>query len=150
MKTVKSLLGQRMKWEVGTIEDLCSIGLNRLTCLDWWQQVAGLFAAFARVLWVLVIVGLIVTDQFRFILFWWILPLVFVAVDVKAAMRIPHRDKLDVLIAALIIPAEIFAWLWAAWFTKSWFDFVISKVTDKRKDRWAMQYKAEESVAMTG
>jgi cellulose synthase/poly-beta-1,6-N-acetylglucosamine synthase-like glycosyltransferase len=41
MKTVKSLLGQRMKWEVGTIEDLCSIGLNRLTCLDWWQQVAG-------------------------------------------------------------------------------------------------------------
>jgi glycosyltransferase involved in cell wall biosynthesis len=43
MKTVKALWGQRMKWQVGTIEDLLKIGVNRLTVLDWWQQFSGIF-----------------------------------------------------------------------------------------------------------
>src|SRR3954452_5344259 len=58
MKTVKALWGQRMKWQVGTIEDLISIGVNRLTLVDWLQQASGIFAAFARYLWLAVILAL--------------------------------------------------------------------------------------------
>jgi cellulose synthase/poly-beta-1,6-N-acetylglucosamine synthase-like glycosyltransferase len=149
MKTVRSLMGQRMKWQVGTVEDLWSIGVNRLTLLDWWQQVAGLFAAFARTLWLAVIVGLVLTDQFRFIWIWWVLPILFVAVEVRAALRIPHRDRLDVVLALLIIPSEIFAWLRATWFTRAWLEFLMGKITGRRKDHWQLQYAAEANRPAT-
>jgi cellulose synthase/poly-beta-1,6-N-acetylglucosamine synthase-like glycosyltransferase len=147
MKSVKSLMGQRMKWQVGTVEDLCSIGVNRLTLLDWWQQAAGLFAAFARVLWLAVIIGLLVTDQFRFIWIWWVLPVLFVAVEVRAALRIPHRDKLDVILAFLIVPSEIFAWLRATWFTRAWLEVLVGRLTGRRKDHWQLQYAAEATTS---
>src|SRR5262249_42139819 len=35
MDTVRALWGQRMKWQVGTVEDLLAIGVNRLTFADW-------------------------------------------------------------------------------------------------------------------
>lgn len=66
-----------------------------------------------------------------------------VGVEQKAALRIPHRDRLDVALACLIIPAEIFAWLRAGWFIRAWLDVLISKTTANRKDRWQLQYKAE-------
>jgi biofilm PGA synthesis N-glycosyltransferase PgaC len=56
MDTVRSLWGQRMKWQVGTVEDLLHLGVNRLTRLDWRQQVAGLLAALVRVGWVVLMI----------------------------------------------------------------------------------------------
>lgn len=143
MKSVSALWGQRMKWQCGTVEDLMSIGVNRLTLVDWWQQIAGLGAALSRLLWVVVVIAQIGLGQFHIVLFWWLVPVLFAAVDVKAALRIPHRDRKDVLLAALLLPAEFFAWLRAGWFLAAWFDVLKSKVTGNRKDRWKMQYKAE-------
>lgn len=143
MKSIKTLWNQRMKWQVGTVEDLMSIGFNKLTILDWWQQALGLIAALSRVLWVLVIIASIALGTFALQPLWLILPFVFVANDLKAANRIPHRDWKDMLLAGLLIPQEIFCWMRAGWFLRAWYDVLVGKMTGKRKDRWAMQYSAE-------
>lgn len=146
MKTLKALWGQRMKWQVGTVEDLLQLGVNRLTLLDWWQQVAGLFHAFFRIAWITLLtvsalMGVLVLQPL-----WLLATLVFVAVEVRAAFRIPHRDKLDVFMAFMIIPSEIFATLRAAWFIWAWCSVIVSKFTGKRKDRWQLQYAAEGTL----
>jgi cellulose synthase/poly-beta-1,6-N-acetylglucosamine synthase-like glycosyltransferase len=143
MKTVKALWGQRMKWQVGTVEDLLRLGVDRLTLLDWWQQIAGMFAALTRVLWIALIVLLIAFGRLNIYPIWFLVTIIFVAVDVKAALRIPHRDTMDVILSFLIIPAEIFANLRAGWFIAAWWSVLISSITGKRKDRWQMQYAAE-------
>jgi cellulose synthase/poly-beta-1,6-N-acetylglucosamine synthase-like glycosyltransferase len=143
MKTVKALWGQRMKWQVGTVEDLLAFGVNRLTMRDWWQQALGLFTAFIRILAVVVLVGYLTLGGLTFVWWWFLLPLLVVALDVKRSLRIPHRDWKDVLMAASFFPNELFMWLRTGWFFRSWFDVLVSRVTGTRKDRWAAQYKAE-------
>lgn len=144
MKTVRSLWGQRMKWQVGTVEDLLSIGINRLTIIDWWQQLAGMCMAFVRLLWVTLIGLMAMLDVLQFQIIWWVVvPILFVGIELYSALRIPHRDRLDIVLACLIVPAEIFAWLRSGWFVKAWIDVLVSRVTGKRKDRWQLQYAAE-------
>ncbi|UAJ16156.1 glycosyltransferase [Microbacterium phage TinyMiny] len=144
MDTIKALWGQRMKWQVGTVEDLLYFGVNRLTLRDWGQQAMGIFGAFLKMLWLYVIIGQwVVFGQLNVYWVWWLLPLLFIALDVKRATRIPHRDWKDIVIAASFFPNEVFMWLRSAWFTRSWIDVLFSKVTGKRPDRWAAQYKAE-------
>ncbi|MFE7631562.1 glycosyltransferase family 2 protein, partial [Kocuria sp. NPDC057446] len=58
-------------------------------------------------------------------------------------MRIPHRDKKDLLLAATFFPNEAFMWMRAGWFVRSWVDVLTSKITNKKTDRWAAQYAAE-------
>lgn len=144
MKTIRALWGQRMKWQVGTVEDLLVLGVNRLTLRDWGQQAMGLLSVFLRVLWVSVLVAALTLGVFKFILFWWLVPLLFIVLDLKRALRIPHRDWKDLLIAAAFIPQEAFMWLRAGWFFASWWAVLTSKITRRRKDRWEAQYTAEE------
>lgn len=144
MDTIKALWGQRMKWQVGTVEDLLAFGFNRLTMRDWGQQAMGIFGASLKLLWLYVIIGQwVVTGHINVYWVWWLLPILFIALDVKRALRIPHRDWKDIAIAASFFPNEVFMWLRSAWFTRSWFDVLLSKATGKRPDRWAAQYKAE-------
>lgn len=143
MKTVKTLWRQRMKWQVGTVEDLLSIGINHLTAVDWWQQAQGLVAAFSRVLWMIIIIASVAMHNFHLQLIWMLLPILFIANDLKQANRIPHRDWKDMLLAGLLIPQELFSWMRAAWFMRAWMDVLVSKITGNRKDRWAAQYQAE-------
>ena len=144
MKTVKALWGQRMKWQVGTIEDLLKIGVNRLTLVDWFQQLSGMFSAFARYLWVAIILALCLVGDLQFQWLWWVaIPAFFVALQVRHALRIPHRDRVDVLFAFLILPSEVFAWLRAGWFTAAWFQAPVDLLRGRHKDRWTLQYSAE-------
>lgn len=144
MKTVRALWGQRMKWQVGTVEDLITLGVNRLTIYDWWQQAGGLFQAAFRISWILLTIVLAVTAQFHLSLIWFVaVPLLFIFGEVMGALRIPHRDRMDVLLSAIIVPQEIFAWLRAGWFVYAWWEVLKSKVTRTRKDRWALQALAE-------
>lgn len=148
MKTVRSLWGQRMKWQVGTVEDLLSIGFNRLTLVDWFQQMTGVFMAAIRLLWITVLLAQAVIGDLRFIwLVWVVIPLIFAATEAYMALRIPHRDRRDVLMAAAIIPQEIFSWLRAGWFLKAWHDVLRGRITGQRQDRWSMQYAAEGQSA---
>lgn len=144
MKTVKALWGQRMKWQVGTVDDLLTFGVNRLTLRDWWQQFFGMFNAFLKLLLIVVLVGnLLVYGGLYIMWVWWLFPVLFVALEVKRAMRIPHRDWRDVLIAASFVPNEVFMWLRSGWFVKSWWDVLVSRATGSSKDRWSAQYRAE-------
>ena len=144
MKTIRALWGQRMKWQVGTVEDLLVFGVNRLTFLDWRQQLAGLLAATVRVSWLLFTLLAVLGRGYHLHLFWALTPLLFVANDVKQSLRVPHRDRRDVVLAALLVPQEVFAWVRAGWFLRSWFDVLAGKLLHKKRvDRWAMQYVAE-------
>jgi cellulose synthase/poly-beta-1,6-N-acetylglucosamine synthase-like glycosyltransferase len=145
MKTAKALWGQRMKWQVGTVEDLLQFGFNKLTRVDWCQQLMGLLAAFVRVMWVLTMLLAAALGMFQLDPVWLLPTLVFVADDVKQSLRIPHRDTWDVLLAAALLPQEAFAWTRAGWFVASWLSVLKSKVTGYRKDYWSVQYELENS-----
>lgn len=144
MKSIKALWGQRMKWQVGTVEDLLDLGVNRLTLRDWAQQAMGLLGVFLKLLWIAVIVLAVALNVFHVVLFWWLVPILFVALDIKRALRIPHRDWKDILIAATFFPQELFMWLRFGWFLASWSAVLKTKITRRRIDRWEAQYTAEE------
>jgi len=144
MKSYKTLWAQRMKWQVGTVEDLVSIGFNRLTAIDWLQQALGLFAAVLRILWVaLLIIAATPYGSLSHSIYWLLIPLIFIVSDTAQAYLIPHRDRKDILLAAALIPQEFFAWMRAGWFLSAWYEVLVGKVTRRRKDRWSMQYAAE-------
>ena len=144
MKSIKALWGQRMKWQGGTVEDLMSFGINRLTLRDWGQQFMGMFGAALKLLFLFVVIGnWAYFGALNIHWVWFVFPLLFVALEVKRAWRIPHRDWKDMLIAFSFFPNEIFMWLRSGWFVKSWSDYFISKITNKKKDLWSAQYQAE-------
>ncbi len=144
MRTVRSLWAQRMKWQVGTASDLLAFGFNRLTRLDWVQQAAGLLSALTRALWILSLVLAVALGAFRLHPIWFAIPVFFVGIDVIYALRVPGRDKMDILIAASLFPQEFFSWMRAAWFTVSWVEVLAGKITGRHKDRWSLQYSAEK------
>jgi biofilm PGA synthesis N-glycosyltransferase PgaC len=146
MTTVRALWGQRMKWQVGTVEDLLRFGLNKQTLLDWRQQAAGLLAASVRFGWIFFTVLYAALGILHFAPVWFFVPLLFIANDVKQALRIPHRDRWDVLLAALLLPQEAFAWMRACWFVAAWAEVIWGRFTGRRKDRWSMQYAAEAAA----
>jgi hypothetical protein len=90
--------------------------------------------------WVaLFILGVALSGHVHVLKFWWIFPLVFVLCDVREAWRVPHRTGSDILMAAVLVPQEVFAWVRAAWFTWSWMEVL----TGRKRDRWALQIAAE-------
>lgn len=144
MRSLKSLWGQRMKWQVGTVDDLLRLGINRLTLLDWMQQALGLLAALTRAVWVfLLIVAVTPYGQLQPSWYWLLFTGAFVFSDTIAALFIPHRDRKDVLFAVALVPQEMFAWMRAAWFVTAWAEVLRSRVTKVKKDRWELQYAAE-------
>jgi poly-beta-1,6-N-acetyl-D-glucosamine synthase len=144
MTTLRSLWAQRMKWQTGTVEDLLRFGVNTRTRRDWWQQAQGLAGVAARVLWLAMLTASIAFGRLQWDPVWLLAPALFIANDVKQALRIPKREPADLLIAALMLPQEAFAWMRAGWFTWSW-----TKVLSRRLlhvdygDGWAKQAKAE-------
>jgi len=144
MKSAKTLWAQRMKWQVGTVEDLLTLGVNRLTYIDWIQQIMGLFAALLRIVWVaLLIIAATPYGSLSHSILWILLPFLFIASDTAQAYLIPHRDRKDIVVAALLFPQEFFAWMRAGWFLAAWYEVLVGKLTSRRKDRWSMQYAAE-------
>jgi cellulose synthase/poly-beta-1,6-N-acetylglucosamine synthase-like glycosyltransferase len=139
MRTVSALWAQRMKWQSGTIQDLKTFGVNRLTWRDWAQQALGLLNAASRALWVVCIAAAAALGVLHLALFWVLLPALFIVVDVRRAMRVPHRDWKDIALAAVLLPNEFFMWLRGAWFTWSWVTVTLRHDTDL----WAAQYAAE-------
>lgn len=143
MKDVKSLWNQRMKWQAGTIEDLLSIGFNRLTVSSWLQQIGAVANVLLKALMVTVLSASIALGYFSIVWIWWVLPLLSVALEYKRHLRIPHRDRKDMILALSFFPAEFFTWLKAGWVVKSWYIVLRSKITRKRTDLWHAQYTAE-------
>lgn len=150
MKTFKTLWNQRMKWQVGTVEDLLAMGVNRLTLLDWWQQCVAFSMTLVRLLWLVLIVLQITYGLFAFNWIWWIaVPLLFSIGGGIMTNRIPFRDKYDVLIGYTVIISEFFSAIRSAWFVAAWIEVLGSKLTGRRKDRWEIQYAAEDQVVVS-
>jgi biofilm PGA synthesis N-glycosyltransferase PgaC len=143
MPTASALWGQRLKWSSGTAEDLMRFGLNRLTFATWCTQAAGVLAVLTRLLWVLVAAWGFLLGAAGFSWMWLILPAVSIAATMKKALRVPHRDWRDIALAAAVVPQEAFGWLQVAWFVKAWSMVLAARVTNRRRDYWAVQYEAE-------
>lgn len=144
MKSVRALWAQRMKWQAGTAEDLLRFGYNRVNRFDWGQQAIGLVCVSVRALW-LVLTGLaLLVGGLKLEWYWLLFPVLYVAINVRAASRIPHRDRWDIALAVMIVPYEVFSTLQMAWFVKGWADVLAAKLFRRsRNDRWAAQYLAE-------
>jgi hypothetical protein len=132
-----------MKWQCGTIEDLLAFGFNRLTWKDWMVQLAGFGNALLKIATVLILAGLVNHGMLGFVRYWLILPVLASSLEFKRALRIPHRDRWDILFAVSLAPSEFFMWIRTGLFIRSWCDTLLSKITKKTKDRWEAQYIAE-------
>lgn len=144
MTDLRSLWAQRMKWQTGTVEDLLRFGVNPLTRFDWWQQLQGMLAVAIRVAWIVLLVAGAVMGTLQLQPLWLIPPALFLANDVKQSFRIPHRTAADVLVAALLVPQELFAFMRAGWFLMAWSRVLDEKVVGiQQRDRWALQAEAE-------
>lgn len=144
MTDLRSLWAQRMKWQTGTVEDLLGFGFNRLTLFDWWQQAQGVLAILVRLGWLGMLAGAALLGSLQVQPLWLIPPLAFVANDVKQALRIPDRQSADLVVAALLVPQELFAFMRAAWFAMGWSRAIDARVLGYRgPDLWAMQALAE-------
>lgn len=143
MPTLGALWAQRMKWSVGTQIDLLDFGFNRLTWRDWAQQAMGLLNIGLKLLWLAVITGYALTGNLQIIWIWLLLPVLFIALDIKRALLIPHRDWKDLALAAAFFPNEAFMWLRAAWTTASWLTVIKTKITRNHTDLWDSQARAE-------
>lgn len=145
MPTIRSLWGQRLKWQVGTVQDLLAFGWNRLTWRDWGAQAMGLLALLTRLLWVGVTAVAATLGVWQFMWWWLAIPALVIAIDLRRARRIPHCDWKDWLIAATFVPNELFQWFRAALFAKCWTTVAVSRITKRQKDMWAAQYALERS-----
>lgn len=144
MRTLKALWGQRRKWQTGTVSDLMTFGVNRLTLVDWWQQLAGMAAALVRFSWIFFTATAWAFGILNINLWWLLAPAVFILSDVKQALDIPHRDRWDLVVAAVLVPQELFAWMRAGWFVASWGEVLRDRLFGRlQKDHWAAQYAAE-------
>lgn len=147
MATWKALRGQRMKWNTGTIEDLLKFGLNRTTFVMWCQQLLGWASILILALFIGLLSYTIHSGSWHYSKSGLVLsigvPFLVWMKNIKHSLRIPYRDKVDVLLAASIIVYEVFSWIRMSWFVLSWTEVLWSKLTRKRKDRWALQYSAE-------
>ena len=95
MLSLKTLWRQRLKWQVGTAQDLKKIGFNRQTMIDWYQQALGVLAAWMRVAWLLLLVFDVVAFHHIYLFrFWWVFPLLFVVLDVETRCAFPpHQGR---------------------------------------------------------
>ena len=144
MTDVRSLWAQRMKWQTGTVDDLMQFGYNKLTRFDWWQQAQGAISVLVRLLWIITLVAGFALGTARLHPWWLLAPALFVANDIKQAMRIPHRDRGDVVVAALLLPQELFAFMRAGWFLNSWTRVLAQKLFGiSHRDGWSRQAEAE-------
>ncbi|GBE57906.1 poly-beta-1,6-N-acetyl-D-glucosamine synthase [bacterium BMS3Abin01] len=145
MKTIRSLWGQRMKWQVGTVSELFKVGINKVSLLQWYSQIQGMLVVVIRILWLYLMATAIAAGHLTFNLWWiWILiPVIITANEFKHALRIPHRDRWDLVIVLTVLPVELFSWLRMGWFVAGWWKAVMANITGRQKDWWAMQYQAE-------
>lgn len=143
MGSVSALWNQRMKWQAGTLQDLLRFGWTPLTRHDWLSQAKGLLIPSIRVLWVAVMVLAIALDSLAFAWWGWLIPLLYVAINIKSTLRIPHRDWKDMLMAVTILPMEFLQCIQGGWILASWGEVIRQKITHTRRDLWAAQYAAE-------
>jgi cellulose synthase/poly-beta-1,6-N-acetylglucosamine synthase-like glycosyltransferase len=140
MDTVVSLKAQQKKW---------SLGHSSL----WWndksytkhsryfvnQQIGLALNGIARLLLVIMLTLSLSANQFEWNPLWLLPILVTMLVNLKTAIRVPHRTAGDIIYALLVLPGEL--WLIA----QIWISFTgwLNIWFGTKVDGWAKQYAAE-------
>jgi poly-beta-1,6-N-acetyl-D-glucosamine synthase len=140
MKSLKALWHQRIKWQAGTLHDLISFGLNRLTWREWLQQALGLMCIVFWFLWITSNIATVASSgsvQLNWV--WLLFPLAFAGVEVMHTMKIRGWDWKDLVIAGSLLSSCIYTWLCMGWVSASWWKVI----SGSKDDLWAAQYSAE-------
>ncbi|RFU67142.1 glycosyltransferase family 2 protein [Peribacillus saganii] len=142
MRSYHTFRQQRNKWQSGTVELLTNsdIGVkSKHKGKIWRSQIKSLIDLIIRLLFILLLVLAIATDQF----YWswvWITPVVIASVlNTILAIKTPMHRTIDVILAALLISPEIYLWVNLVTFINAW----LGKLSANKKDGWANQYNAE-------
>lgn len=139
MHTLGSLWAQRLKWARGNARLALDQGYRGSTKVHWRQQLGHFLDLSNRVLFLLMLSASI--SQGKHVWSWWwvIPPALAVLVNLRAAWRAPHRQPMDVLLAVLLFPAEIYLWFVLAVHIVAWG----SVLGGSERDGWARQYRSE-------
>lgn len=142
MRSYHTFRQQRNKWQSGTVELLTNsdIGVkSKHSGKIWRSQLKSSVDLTIRVLFILLLVVAIATDQF----YWswiWITPVVIASLlNTILAIKTPMHRVIDVILAALLISPEIYLWANLVTFVNVW----LGKLSANKKDGWAIQYNAE-------
>lgn len=145
MKSYHTFRQQRNKWQSGTVELLTNKDLNVQTRHKWklWRsQFKFLLDLVIRILFIVLLVIALATDQF----YWswiWIIPVILASIlNTILAIKTPMHRPIDVILAALLISPEIYLWVNLITFCQVWLD----KFSAHKKDGWANQYNAEKGA----
>jgi cellulose synthase/poly-beta-1,6-N-acetylglucosamine synthase-like glycosyltransferase len=145
MPTVRALWHQRIKWHVGTISDLMSFGVNKLTWRDWLKQAYG---AILIVFWVLYLTMILLSARIGTLHLTWValaIPLFFSVTEAWQARLVHRRSWKDILLAASLIPTYFYAVLVIGLVTSSWLRLLVLKTATI--GLWGAQYRAERGSA---
>lgn len=150
MTTLRGLDAQQVKWNYGAIElmwpgqrgDTKGQPFHPNLRLRWLENASMAINAFARVMFILLVVAAVSIDAFVFSPVWLVPPVVAAALNVRIAMSMQGRTRRDILFAALIFPAEMYMWVRIGHFLRAWTKFA----SKKQVDNWAAQAKAERGA----
>jgi poly-beta-1,6-N-acetyl-D-glucosamine synthase len=147
MTTLRSLHGQQVKWNYGGIDllwpgqrgDTKGQPLHANLRLRWWENISMLFNISTRMGFALLLAAALSIHAFVFNPVWLIPPVVAVMLNLRIANAMRDKSALDLLYAALFVPAEAYMWIRMGHFLTAWAQF-FGRV---EKDNWAAQAAAE-------
>jgi hypothetical protein len=139
MLTARALWHQRRKWDEGMIRLITRSRLNTWTVTLWRQQLGLLMNGLTRIGFIFLLVTSLVAHRYVWNWIWIIPPAVAVLLNLKLAMKVPHRTAGDLLAALLLIPVEIYLIVRVCCATASW----ITVLSGIRRDGWEAQRTAE-------
>jgi biofilm PGA synthesis N-glycosyltransferase PgaC len=143
MITVRSLYSQRRKWDEGMIRLLTTNGVNRWTVSLWRQQFSLLSNGLTRLGFAFMLTAALLVHQFVWDWIWAIPPGVAVLLNLRQAVRVPHRTPADLFAAVTLVPVELYLMLRVVCATASW----ATVLSGMKGDGWARQARAEAGHA---
>lgn len=142
MRSYHTFRQQRVKWQSGTVGLLTSgeIGVKtRHKGKLWRSQAKTLMDLTVRILFILLLVVSLATDQF----YWswiWLTPIAVASIlNIILAIKTPMNRPIDIIMAGLLISPELYLWANLITFVQVW----IERLSASKKDGWANQYNAE-------
>lgn len=111
MPTVKALWTQRMRWQKGTLGDLHTYGLTKMT-FSYWLRQAGLYGGFAvSYACLFILIGaLLILPEFNLA---WTAGVLSVTL-IERTWTVRRAGWRGILLAAVIVPEGLYA-LWQGW-----------------------------------
>ncbi|WP_375480901.1 glycosyltransferase [uncultured Jatrophihabitans sp.] len=144
MTAIRSLWGQRSKWDYGLAKLLHDRrGLRDASTRYPWRLQSKMLLDFSlRAMFVVQLFAAWLLAAFTW--YWvWIFPPVWASLlNLRLAGAMPNRRKRDLFLAGTLIVPELFLWLRLACWVRCWFKVL----THQGFDGWSAQYEAERKA----